>query len=367
MEAVCGGKRDTLTREEILDWLRETDSERLQILWSAADAVRRANVGEEVHLRGLIEFSNTCVRGCAYCGLRAGNSAVRRYRMSADAIVACAHQACSFGYGTVVLQSGEDPGYSVEAVAHIVRRIKRETSVAVTLSVGERSDSDLIAWRLAGADRYLLRFETSNPRLYHAIHPDLPGMPSDRIAMLCRLRAIGYEVGSGVMVGIPGQTYEDLARDVETFAALDLDMIGIGPYLPHPATPLGRGEASQPAPADRQVPNTELMTYKAVALTRLLCPMANIPSTTALATVNRARGRELGLRRGANVVMPNITPVEFRKEYQIYPGKACLMEDASSCNGCMTHRIHSIGRVVGAGRGDSRNRIRRNMEEAIAL
>lgn len=348
-----------LTKEEIVQWLRETDERALNTLWQMADNTRKQYAGDMVHLRGLVEFSNHCVRRCTYCGLSADNPKVNRYRMSADEIIECAHLIKSFGYGTIVMQSGEDRGYSKEAIVSIIRRIKKETDLAVTLSLGERSDDEFIVWREAGADRYLLRFETSNANLYRQIHPNRTGEVSDRIAMLKRLRSIGYEIGSGVMVGIPGQTYYDLANDILTFAQLDLDMIGIGPYLPHPDTPLGANMANLLVPAGEQTPNTEMMTYKAVALTRLVCPTANIPSTTALATVNRAAGRELGLRRGANIVMPNCTPIVYRKEYQIYPGKACLMEDAASCHGCMQHRIESIGRTIGSGRGDSRNYIAR--------
>ena len=345
-----------MDHEEIVGWLREDDPQELTRLWKTADDLRHQNVGDEVHLRGLVEFSNHCARLCGYCGLRADNCSINRYRMSADEIVHCAHQAREFGYGTVVLQSGEDRGVTMDWLADLVRRIKAETGRAVTLSVGERDVAELAAWREAGADRYLMRFETSNPHLYSAIHPDLPGKISDRIVLLQRMRDLGYEVGSGVMVGIPGQNYDDLARDIALFRELDLDMIGIGPFLPHPATPLGQKDVARCAD---QVPNSEMMTYKAVALTRIACPLANIPSTTALATVNRAAGRELGLRRGANIVMPNITPVKYRKEYQIYPGKACLMEDAVECHTCMEMRIRGIGREIGRGTGRSRNHVQR--------
>ncbi len=342
------------TRHEILRWLRKDDPRQLEALWRLADEVRRQHVGDEVHLRGLIEFSNHCARSCAYCGLRVSNEGLVRYRMTADEILECVRQAVRFGYGTVVLQSGEDRGTTRAWMADLVRRIKAETTVAVTLSLGERNERDLRAWRQAGADRYLLRFETSNAALFASIHPALPGITCDRIAILRTLRDLGYEVGSGVMIGIPGQTWADLVRDIELFAELDLDMIGVGPFIPHPATPLG---SSVPPPdvATEQVPNNELMTYKVMALARLSCPRANIPSTTALATLNLAQGRELGLRRGANVVMPNLTPPRYRERYEIYPAKACLREDATDCHGCMKHRIETIGRAVGAGRGDSRN------------
>jgi biotin synthase len=343
-------------RPEVLRWLREEREERLGDLWAHADEVRRRTVGDEVHLRGLVEFSNYCLRRCAYCGLRAGNTGLRRYRMAQAAIMECVQQIVSFGYGTVVLQSGEDPATATEWMADLIRRIRAETPLAVTLSLGERSVEDLAAWREAGADRYLLRFETSNRQLYERIHPSLPGRPSDRPALLRATKALGYEAGGGVMVGIPGQTYENLADDVELFRDLDLDMIGIGPYLPHPNTPLGADPEAFAAPAGEQAPNTELMTYKMVALARLACPRANIPSTTALATINRERGRELGLERGANIVMPNVTPPQYRANYEIYPAKACLYDTPEECNRCVRARVLSLGRQIGTGRGDSPNR-----------
>jgi biotin synthase len=342
-----------ITRQYILRCLREDDPQRLTELWHEADKVRHESVGDQVHLRGLVEFSNHCVRSCGYCGLRLGNEVVARYRMTPDGILACAHQAVRFGYGTVVLQSGEDEETSAEWMASVVRRIKSETPLAVTLSLGERSEDDLARWRQAGADRYLLRFETSNRELFDKIHPSLPGQRSDRIAILRQLRKLGFEVGSGVMIGIPGQTYEDLANDVELFGQLRLDMIGVGPYLPHPATPLGQFGDQLAATPGEQVPNSEEMTYKVVALARLVCPKANIPSTTALATINKEQGRELGLQRGANVVMPNLTPLEYRRLYEIYPSKACIQERAEDCHHCLSHRIAAIGRAVGSGRGDS--------------
>jgi len=317
-------KEKPMNRATILHWLRETDETKLEELWQLADTVRRENVGDEVHLRGLIEFSNHCVRRCGYCGLRNDNLKISRYRMSKSEIIDCARLAVEYGYGTVVLQSGEDYGVTRDWIADVVRTIKAETSLAVTLSLGERSRDDLAAWRIAGTDRYLLRFETSNPELFDRIHPSLPGRRSDRIAILRTLRELGYEVGSGVMIGIPGQTFDDLANDIELFRTLDLDMIGVGPYIAHPDTPLGQNSP----PAGEQVPNSEEMTYKVVALTRIVCPKANIPSTTALATLNLANGRELGLCRGANVVMPNLTPVQYRDKYEIYPAKACIRETA---------------------------------------
>lgn len=346
-----------MNRNDLLQWLAETNPERLGSLWARADAVRRQHVGDEVHLRGLIEISSHCVRCCLYCGLRAPNRDLPRYRMSVEEILVCARQAADFGYGTVVLQSGEDPGLTTDFVTDVIRRIKLDTSLAVTLSLGERSEQELAAWRAAGADRYLLRFETSNARLYPVIHPSLPGRPSDRIALLGRLRELGYEIGSGVMIGIPGQTFEDLADDLEWFARLDLDMIGVGPFIPHPATPLGQDAA--PFHVCNQVPNNEEMTCKVMALARLVCPEANIPATTALATLNRRSGMELGLTRGGNVVMPNLTPAVYRSRYDIYPEKACIQEAGPECLGGVEHGIIRLGRRIGRGRGDSANYLRR--------
>ena len=342
----------SLDRPSLLRWLTESDPARLNDLWQEADRVRKEHVGDEVHLRGLIEISNHCVRGCGYCGLRGGNRTIERYRMTEDEILACAREAVAYGYGTVVMQAGEDPGLTRDQIGAIVRAIKATTPLAVTLSLGERDDDDLRAWKAAGADRYLLRFETSDPELYDRIHPSLPGTLSDRFAQLERMRAMGYEIGTGVMVGIPGQTWATLAQDIDTFRRFDMDMIGIGPFLPSPRTDLGGpGAAAYLAAPDQQVPNDELTTLKAVALARLVCPTANIPSTTALATLDPKAGRELGLCRGANVVMPNVTPPKYRVLYEIYPGKACVHETAQMCQGCLEGRIHSIGRVLGKGPG----------------
>ena len=342
-----------MNKAEILQWLHEEDESRLEELWRLADETRRRNVGDEVHLRGLVEISNYCARSCAYCGLHVANTKISRYRMAESEILECAHKAVQFGYGTLVMQSGEDPKIDVDFITRIIRRVKIETPLAVTLSLGERKNDELLAWKQSGADRYLLRFETSNADLFENIHPSLAGQKSDRPAMLRRIKALGYEVGSGVMIGVPGQTYEDLANDIELFRGLELDMIGVGPYIPHPDTRLGKSFEAMKAPKDRQAPNTELMTYKTVALARMVCPKANIPSTTALATLNLAKGRELGLMRGANIVMPNLTPPEYRAKYEIYPAKACIFETADQCQACMGRRIESIGRKVGTGRGDS--------------
>ncbi len=346
----------SIRREEIEDWLRETAHDRLVRLWERADATRRRQVGEAVHLRGLVEISNHCARQCAYCGLRAGRAGLARYRLTVDETLACARLATELGCGTLVLQAGEDPGLSADWVAEAIRRIKGETPLALTLSLGERDDAELALWRAAGADRYLLRFETSNLALYERLHPARPDRRADRIDILLRLRALGYEIGSGVMIGLPGQTWRDLTNDIARFAELDLDMIGVGPYLPHPDTPLGAEPGAAAVPGDGQVPNDELTTLKAIALARLACPRANIPSTTALATLDRRSGHELALERGANVVMPNLTPVGYRSRYEIYPDKECCHEEPASSVARVRRRVEALGRHVGSGPGSARER-----------
>jgi biotin synthase len=270
-------------------------------------------------------------------------------------ILECADRALEYGFGTVVMQAGEDPGITREFMADTIRAIKERTALAITLSLGERDEEDLRTWREAGADRYLLRFETTDPELYRAIHPSLPGTVSDRIQQLLKMRKLGFEIGTGVMVGIPGQTWETLAQDVWTFRNYDMDMIGIGPYLESPGTPLAGelGTRLRAQAGPEQVPGDPLTTLKVLALTRLVCPETNIPSTTALATLDPATGRASGLLRGANVVMPNLTPPKYRVLYQIYPGKAGLHETADITRAKIEAQIQSLGRTVGVGPGTS--------------
>jgi biotin synthase len=340
-----------LAKLDLLEWLRESRPSRLAELYQWANEVRRERVGDAVHLRGLIEISSHCVRQCMYCGLRQGNRDLPRYRMTRDEILDCARQAEKLGYGTVVMQAGEDDFLTAEWIAEIVRWIKRETALAVTLSLGERQQDELRLWRSAGADRYLLRFETSDENLFRIIHPSRNSGEPGRLTLLRQLKSLGYEAGGGVMVGIPGQSFESLAGDILAFRALNLDMIGIGPYIAHPATPLGSGALRPEIASSEQAPSSEEMVYKMIALTRIACPDTNIPSTTALATINKANGRKLGLQAGANVVMPNLTPVKYRRLYEIYPAKVCIDESATDCNQCLRGQIHSLGRFAGHGPG----------------
>ncbi len=375
------------TREEVLAWLREEEGWKLDFLWEDADRVRREHVGDEVHLRGLIELSNYCRRDCLYCGIR-GSRRIERYRMTEQEVMGCARTAQRLEYGTVVLQSGEDLGLTSDFITNLVQRIKSETPMAVTLSLGERSREELEQWRTAGADRYLLKHETSDSELFRRIHPHLSPLASgvgrpesepsprrgegagegssanERIVLLKQLRELGYEIGSGVMVGIPGQSYESLADDIMLFSDFDMDMVGSGPFVPHPDTPLGRQSPAEspksevqspnsltPSPQS-QVPASDVMTTKVVALTRLVCPDANIVSTTALATINREHGRELGLERGANVWMPNLTPLKYRALYEIYPGKAAVIDTAEQFHENLLATLRCIGRVPGKGPGN---------------
>jgi len=339
-----------LAHEEILAWLRCDDPQLLERLWELADRERTHRVGDCVHLRGLVEISNHCERSCTYCGISTANAALGRYRMSRDEIMACARQAVLFGYGTIVLQAGEDPGLETQWVADLVGDIKGATGLAVTLSLGERSPDELALWRASGADRYLLRFETSDRELFRRIHPPPKDRNAcDRIALLRTIKALGYETGSGIMVGIPGQTFESIARDLALFRELDLDMIGIGPWIAHPASPLCR-EGAPDADAD-QVPATEQMACIVVALARLVCPEANIPSTTALATINSLHGRAHGLTRGANVCMPNLTPPQYRCLYEIYPNKAGSSSTPEQSHRSVLATLAALGRPAGQGPG----------------
>ena len=337
-----------MSKTEVETWLRETDPEKLAWLWSMADTTRLRHVGNTVHFRGLLEVSNYCVRRCTYCGINQDCNKVARYRMSEKEIMASVQKILESGCDTVVMQAGEDYGLTRDFIAKIIQNIKNATSLAVTLSLGERSYQDLAAWKKAGVDRYLLRFETSDQELYRRIHPALvmTELPLQRLELLQKLHDLGYEVGSGVMVGIPGQTYQTLANDIDYFHKLKLSMIGIGPYIVAPETALGRGIVKITDVGVDQIPATELMTLKAVALARLICPTANIPSTTALATIGGSNGRELALQRGANVVMPNLTPKKYRQKYAIYPNKSGI--DATVDNSMIKfrERIKLLGREI---------------------
>ena len=342
-------------REEVIYWLRERESRHLEELFTRADATRRESVGDDVHLRGLVEFSNICGRACLYCGLRSGNSKISRYRMRPAEIVQAAIEIKRLNLGTIVLQSGEDPNIDISGMVKVIQTIKSETDLAITLSLGELNYQDLEQLRDAGADRYLLRFETSRKDIFDRIHPS-PGKDSpDRFEVINWLQDLGYETGSGILIGLPGQKIVDIADDILLFRDLNLDMIGTGPFIPHPDTPLGR-EVNEKLPMDADLQlNSQQMALKVVALTRLVCPTINIPSTTALESLTPESGYETGLNCGANIVMPNFTPMEYRKNYEIYPAKACLTQPADILVSRLKENLTRLGRHIGTGRGNSRN------------
>lgn len=323
-----------LTKDEIIEYL-EDDSKNDE-LFSLADKIRKEYVGDEVHLRGLIEFSNICKCHCKYCGLRCENKNLERYRITPDDIILYAKKAVDMGYKTIVLQSGEDSFYTKEILCEIIKGIK-ELDVALTLSVGERSFEEYKAFREAGADRYLIRIETTDRNLYKKLHPNMDF--NNRLRCLKDLRTLGYEVGTGCLVGLPEQTIESLANDILFFKEINADMVGIGPLISHPNTPL------------KDCPNGSFtLALKVMALTRILLKNINIPATTAMETLN-PNGRIIALKSGANVVMPNVTTTEFRAKYEIYPNKICINEDPSQCRNCIGGKIHSIGRTISTGYG----------------
>ncbi len=331
------------TRAELLPLLRATGAE-LAALFARADAVRREHCGDAVPIRAIIEFSNVCANDCLYCGIRASNPAPRRYRMTPDEIVAAARQVAAAGAaGTVVLQGGETPGPGDDELAGVLRRIKAEApGLAITLSVGNRPRAVYARWRAAGMDRYLLRFETSDPELFARLHPDCT--LAERLDCLRVLKSLGVQTGGGFMIGLPGETIEILADNILLCREFDFDMIGIGPYIAHPETPLGDRPNVYAGDPD--------MYFRALAVLRLVNPDAHIPATTAFDALF-PDGRNLALRRGANVFMPNATPGPLRKNYQLYPGKPCIDEDAADCALCVQARLRALGRPVAPGPGHS--------------
>ena len=351
-----------MEKSEIESWLREEDEDKLQLLWHAANEARAKHIGDEVYLRGLIEISNYCRRACHYCGLRSANRGLPRYRLLQQEALMSARKAASLGYSTVVLQAGEDSVLTQSWMGTLIRRIKTSTGLVVTLSLGERTPEELVAWKLAGADRYFLRFETSNEELYRKVHPSWPAICNNRFELLAAARNLGYEIGSGLMVGLPGQSYEDLVRDIQLLKKHDFDMIGVGPFIPHPDTPLGQVTGK----CDDQVPATSLMTWKTVALARLVCPDANIPSTTALSLVEGPNGHRNALNRGANILMLNVTPEDKRDLYEIYPGKG-KTDTPEAVDQKTREMITKLCRKIGKGRGDAPRFSKRKPKEAWAL
>lgn len=309
-------------------------------LMKAADEVRRAHYGDRVYLRGLIEISSYCKNNCLYCGLRAGNRNAERYRLSEEQILSCCEEGYELGYRTFVLQGGEDPYFTDEMICAIVRQIKkRYPDCAVTLSLGEKPRESYEKYHEAGADRYLLRHETADAEHYAKLHPGDMSL-ENRKRCLYDLKEIGFQVGSGFMVGSPYQTTENLIADLRFLQRLQPDMIGIGPYITHKDTPF----------KDQQGGSLEL-SLRMLSILRLMFPYALLPSTTALGTID-PMGRELGLKAGGNVVMPNLSPTDVRKKYAIYDNKICTGEESAQCRRCLEMRIESAGYRAVTDRGD---------------
>lgn len=325
--------------EDLLFLLNHLDSENQELLFKYAWETRERSYGHRVFMRGLIEFSNYCRRNCAYCGIRRGNSEADRYRLSLEEILECCTEGYNLGYRTFVLQSGEDLYYSDEILEELIRTIKdKYPDVALTLSIGERSFESYQRLYKAGAERYLLRHETASERLYGQLHPDMDY--ENRRNCLRMLKEIGYQVGAGFMVGLPGQRNEDLVEDLLFLQDLQPEMVGIGPFIPHAKTPLGMHPGG-----------TVEKTLILLALTRLILPEALLPSTTALGTIDPL-GREKAIKAGANVVMPNLSPTNVRPKYELYENKICTGDEAAHCRGCIERRIISVGCQVDMGRGD---------------
>lgn len=318
---------------------RESDDKNL---FAAADAVRLEHYGTDVFLRGLIEFTNVCQNDCYYCGIRKSNAQAQRYRLTQEQILHSCENGYRMGFRTFVLQGGEDPRNTDAWVCSMVDKIKTaHPDCAVTLSIGEQSRASYQAYFDAGADRYLLRHETASDAHYRRLHPEEMSL-ANRKRCLFDLKDIGYQVGAGFMVGSPWQTSKELVADLRFLQELQPDMIGIGPFIPHHETPF----------ADKQSGTLEL-TLRMLSILRLLFPYVLLPATTALGTISPI-GRELGLKAGANVMMPNLTPTDARKHYDLYDNKICMDEEAAKCRLCQEGRVRSVGYQIVSDRGDVR-------------
>lgn len=327
-------------REDILKVIQDKSND--EYLFESADRIRRRIYGTDVFIRGLIEVTNYCKNNCLYCGIRRDNKNVKRYRLSDEEISECCDTGYRLGFRTFVIQGGEDIHFSDEVLCGIIKKIKEKyPDCAVTLSMGERSEESYKKLFLAGADRYLLRHETATEEHYKKLHPDEMSF-ENRINCLKTLKQIGYQTGAGFMVGSPFQTQENLVNDLLFLKKLEPEMVGIGPFISHKNTPFK--DCKNGALRDALV---------MVALTRLLLPHALIPATTALGTI-APNGRELGLKAGANVVMPNLSPENFRKLYSLYDNKICMGDEAAECIQCLERRVEAAGYKIVTDRGDWR-------------
>ena len=332
----------TLSKSEYLELLQYWENEEVvKRLRTEAVRLRKQYYGDKVFTRGLIEFTNYCKNNCYYCGIRNGNRHVDRYRLTEDEILECCQTGYELGSHTFVLQGGEDPYYHDERMEHIIRAVKNQfPDCALTLSLGEKSYESYRRFREAGADRYLLRHETADETLYRSLHPSSMSLKA-RKQCLFDLKELGYQVGAGFMVGAPGQTLEHLAEDLVFLQELQPQMIGIGPFVPHHDTIY----------AEEKAGSVDLTLFL-LSVIRIMFPKVLLPATTALGTMD-PRGREKGLAAGANVVMPNLSPVKNRKLYELYDNKICTGEEAAECRGCLGRRVASAGYRLVEDRGDA--------------
>lgn len=345
-------RKEELSAEEIEALLSITDEAELKALYDTAYYIKEQYVGKIAYFRGLIECSNLCIKDCYYCGIRKSNKNVERFLMDEEEIFKEAMWAYEAEYGSCVIQSGErqDDEY-IDMIERVVSRIYEASNheLGITLSLGEQTEAVYKRWRTAGASRYLLRIETTNPELYAAIHPEDHSMDV-RKECLASLRRTGYQVGTGVMMGLPGQTLRDLANDILFLKDIDIDMVGMGPYIPHSDTPMGQEVAAY---TDAEKSAALKLGLKMIAVTRIVLKDINIAAATALQALEYT-GREQGLKCGANVIMPNVTETDFRPKYQLYDNKPCTDENSSMCRGCLSGRIKGIGEEIGFNeRGDS--------------
>lgn len=328
------------SREELLFLLDNLSEENKEYLIEKAHRVAVENYSKNVYIRGLIEFTNYCIRDCKYCGIRKSNHKADRYRLSIDEILECADIGDKLGYKTYVLQGGEDSYFTDEKMVEIIKKIKEKyPGNAITLSLGERSYKSYKKMFNAGADRYLLRHETASKDLYESLHPN--GSFENRIQCLKNLKEIGYQVGAGFMVGLPNQSNKNLIDDLIFLKELNPHMCGIGPFIPHKDTPLANEKGG-----------TLEKTITMLALVRLMLPKILLPATTALGSIDPL-GREKGLKAGANVVMPNLSPTNVREKYSLYDGKICTGDEAAECRVCIERRINAAGFNLEITRGDS--------------
>jgi biotin synthase len=350
-------EKDVLEREDLVRLL-SADEKETEVVFRKAAEIKKAVVGNRIYFRGLIEYSNYCVKNCLYCGIRAGNSGCVRYEMTDDEVVAAARYAWENGFASVVIQSGErDDEPYVSKIEKLIRTIHEATGneLHITLSLGEQTPAAYRRWFEAGAHRYLLRIEVSQPELYRRLHPEgARHSYAARLEALRFLRETGYQVGTGVMIGLPFQTIDDLADDLIFFRDFDVDMVGMGPYLEHQDTPM-YGFRHELMPMRERF----TLSLKMVALLRIIMKDINIAATTALQAIDPV-GREKALRAGANVIMPNLTPVKYRQNYLLYENKPCLDEDSDQCKSCLENRIRFSGDVIAYGEwGDSKHYSRR--------